>query len=181
MNQYEELIVELQDAYNLKDLKIVKPYHNQGENYVLLHEFFGNAIPVPVFRLLFTTMLGEPHVRRSDVGIFVTFEILAASLLLKQKMDEADGTEKERQRIYTYVMYDASTEAYKIGQSVDPVHREKTLQAEKPTIKTILLCSENHEYKLHRLFDPKRIRGEWFKLEADDLLLMIEEYGFIPS
>lgn len=55
----------------------------------------------------------------------------------------------------------------KIGKSVQPKAREKTLQAEDPRLEMIL-CVEGQGYRektLHRIFGELRVRGEWFKLE----------------
>ena len=55
----------------------------------------------------------------------------------------------------------------KIGKSVQPKAREKTLQAEDPRLEMIL-CVEgqgHREKTLHRIFDELRVRGEWFRLE----------------
>jgi hypothetical protein len=80
-----------------------------------------------------------------------------------------------------YVMIDKNTGYYKIGRSVKPIIREKTLQSEKPTIEMLF----NHEAivrdekVLHDKFKNKRIRGEWFDLTGSDLQY-IKEY-FKPS
>jgi hypothetical protein len=47
-----------------------------------------------------------------------------------------------------------------------------------PLIKTILTNDNDIEAELHNLFAIKRHRGEWFSLTADDILLLIERYGF---
>ena len=70
-----------------------------------------------------------------------------------------------------YVMIDKNTGLYKIGRSTNPTRREKTLQSEKPTIELLFHNSGFYfdETALHRKFVDKRVRGEWFKLDADDL------------
>lgn len=75
-----------------------------------------------------------------------------------------------------YLMMDTTNNFHKIGISNKPQYREKTLQADKPTIE--LLCSkefpnrkiaESIEKSLHMTFDNKRIRGEWFQLDAQEV------------
>lgn len=70
-----------------------------------------------------------------------------------------------------YVMIDKNTGYYKIGRSVNPKAREKTLQSEKPTIELIHCYNalNRHEKELHNMFRDKRIRGEWFDLSGTDL------------
>jgi len=76
-----------------------------------------------------------------------------------------------------YVMIDKNTGYYKIGRSLKPKFRERTLQSEKPTIE--LLFSNDAKIKnekdLHNMFLEKRIRGEWFNLNGSDLI-KIKEY-----
>lgn len=77
-----------------------------------------------------------------------------------------------------YLAYDDSNGYYKIGRSMDPVLREKTLMAERSTV-SFLFISHNvpfsTESELHKKFKPKRIRGEWFNLNEDDISY-IKEY-----
>lgn len=64
-------------------------------------------------------------------------------------------------------MKDTSNGFYKIGKSVNPSYRERTLMAEKPTIKLIFSEKEKGDFtekNLHSLFSECRIRGEWFEL-----------------
>lgn len=65
---------------------------------------------------------------------------------------------------------------YKIGISVDPKTRERTLMAQDPQIKTIAKKKYINrkiagaiEQALHLMYRHKRIRGEWFLLDELDL------------
>ena len=69
----------------------------------------------------------------------------------------------------TYIALDHNTGFYKIGKSKNPALREKTLQAEKPTIEVIAVLKKDIEKKLHTRFASKRIRGEWFKLTKEEV------------
>lgn len=180
MDYKEEIINSLQDTFNL-ELDIVQPYHFAGYDFVLMHEVFRRSLPEAVFMVIYClgAPLQFPNVVRSHVGIFISFETLQIIIAAKDKLNELRLTSNPKP-LYTYIMYDRSTGYYKIGQSVNPHHREKTMQAEKPTIDTILLLPINKEYELHQLFKSKHIRGEWFSLDADDILLLIEKYEFKP-
>jgi hypothetical protein len=72
---------------------------------------------------------------------------------------------------YVYVMLDENTGQYKIGVSKTPHHRERTLQSEKPTIEMLFFYKGGYkeEKELHKKFKEKRTRGEWFKLNEEDL------------
>ena len=69
----------------------------------------------------------------------------------------------------TYLMHDTANCFYKIGKSIKPKYREKTLQSEKPTVELIHIIDKDIERKLHNKFKDKRIRGEWFNLNRDDV------------
>jgi hypothetical protein len=70
-----------------------------------------------------------------------------------------------------YIMIDKNTGYYKIGRSLNPIKREKTLQSEKPTIELLQTFNAKiiDERNLHIMFANKRIRGEWFDLSGSDM------------
>ncbi len=77
---------------------------------------------------------------------------------------------------YVYLMVDLANNFYKIGISNDLQIRESTLQSEKPTIEIITSKKFNNrkiasvfEKTLHSVYEAKRIRGEWFNLDASEL------------
>jgi predicted GIY-YIG superfamily endonuclease len=81
---------------------------------------------------------------------------------------------------FVYLMVDTSNGYFKIGISNDPEYREHTLQSEKPTIEK--LCAKEYpnrtiasaiESALHKAYESKRLRGEWFVLDADDVNAII--------
>lgn len=86
----------------------------------------------------------------------------------------------EDEKCYVYLMYDTSTGYYKIGISNNPEYRERTLQSEKPTIEKIIAKAYPNrtiagaiESALHKSYDLKRLRGEWFALDANDVSAII--------
>ena len=78
----------------------------------------------------------------------------------------------------TYLMKDSNTGLIKIGKAIDPKFRERTLQSEKPTISLFAICNNLIEDELHKKYNDKRIRGEWFKLSEDEVSDIIKEYNF---
>lgn len=62
----------------------------------------------------------------------------------------------------------------KIGFSVNPKAREKTLQSEEPEIELLEKwpASMVDEMVLHQRYAAKRIRGEWFKIDAGDIAII---------
>lgn len=82
---------------------------------------------------------------------------------------------------YVYLMRDTANNFHKIGMSNDPNYRERTLQSEKPTIKTIIakrypirVIAKNIETALQKTYKNKNVRGEWFDLDPIDVDHIIE-------
>jgi len=86
--------------------------------------------------------------------------------------------ERKDKGFKTYIMFDKSTNLYKIGRSINIQFREDTLAGKIPLIITILYNNDDLEIILHREYKTKRIRGEWFRLSADDVLDIINRYHF---
>jgi len=84
---------------------------------------------------------------------------------------------------YCYIMKDLMyPDLCKIGKSKKPKYREETLSHTTPTISLYkVVKTDNYstlESKLHKIFNEKRYRGEWFKLTDEDIEFMVAEYGF---
>lgn len=102
------------------------------------------------------------------------------------KCESASEVKKEplkskEESCFVYLMKDETNGYYKIGISNRPEYRERTLQSEKPTI--ALLCAKEFptriiaeaiESALHKAFEDKRLRGEWFALDEKDVLNVIK-------
>lgn len=81
---------------------------------------------------------------------------------------------------YVYFARDTSLQRFiKIGFSKKPLYREKTLQAEKPTIVFISthFLDSSYEDSLHEYFKSKRIRGEWFEVSYDQCLEALNKFS----
>ena len=82
----------------------------------------------------------------------------------------------DSEECYVYLMIDTTNNHHKIGISNKPEWREKTLQSEKPTIELIASkkfirrkIASSFEKALHETYSSKRIRGEWFQLDANEV------------
>jgi len=72
-----------------------------------------------------------------------------------------------KQAAYVYLMKDLANNLYKIGKSVNPMLRERTLQSQKPTIDKVFHAMERPDFNesiLHKRYADQRVRGEWFEL-----------------
>lgn len=89
---------------------------------------------------------------------------------------EINSSTVNSENCYVYLMIDHVNKYYKIGISNKPEFREKTLQSEKPTIELIgnkrfpnRKIANSFEQALHQAYSEKRIRGEWFSLDFNDV------------
>ena len=78
---------------------------------------------------------------------------------------------------YTYLMTDASGYV-KIGKALNVGSRLTSLRVGNPTLKIIAKLNKDIEKKLHNLFKYERVCGEWFKLNNDEVLDIINQYSF---
>lgn len=72
-----------------------------------------------------------------------------------------------------YLMHDEPTGFFKIGRSLTPIQREKTLLAQAPAITLRSYwqqCTDATEKYMHDRFAEFRQRGEWFELEVKHLV-----------
>ena len=84
---------------------------------------------------------------------------------------------------YLYLMINENTGYFKIGHSKKPEYRERTLHSKEPEIKLLKVweCDKVIERKMHKHFSTKRERGEWFKLNIDDLIELNREVNTIAN
>jgi len=76
----------------------------------------------------------------------------------------------------TYLMKNSRNGMYKIGKSINPSRREKTLQSEEPMIKMVKTWDYDIENTLHKKYSKQRIRGEWFKLNKVQVKYICTNY-----
>lgn len=105
------------------------------------------------------------------------------SLFLPKKEKEIKKKitpEKPDRNGYVYLMHDKSSGFHKIGFSSNPEVRERTIQAESPSSKIVLIFPGNfsEEKALHRKYSMYRVRGEWFNIP---LAMMNELIDFFNS
>lgn len=97
-----------------------------------------------------------------------------------QRMDEMSRTPRNRRKKmgFVYMMRCNRTSRIKIGFSVNPNYREKTLQSENPDVALIWKKegTRDDEMEMHARFSAYRFRGEWFNLPESELT-KIKESG----
>lgn len=80
-----------------------------------------------------------------------------------------------------YIMQLGDTNLFKIGYSNDVDRRRAQIQAKCPIPITVIYERWGHDYRffervLHKEFEKKRVKGEWFKLSASDLMTIQNKY-----
>lgn len=92
-----------------------------------------------------------------------------AGIFLENNSMIAIEDKTDRNKIY--ISYNRRNNFYKIGRSKNPKLREKTLQAEEPEIHmlTCWIAPKEVEKELHKKYQSKKERGEWFNLTGKDL------------
>lgn len=73
--------------------------------------------------------------------------------------------------MYSYLMFDGKR--YKIGKSNDPIKRLKQLSTGNPFLKLIATSETISEQTLHNLLRHKRIKGEFFQLDQNEVQKII--------
>jgi len=109
--------------------------------------------------------------------------------LLAQREKEIKDTSKYRELVkrqklereekrFLYIIHNKRNGLYKIGISINPAFRERTLQSEEPEIEIIETFKGGFELEkqIHSFFAGKRIRGEWFKLNDEDILNLKNDF-----
>lgn len=111
-----------------------------------------------------------------DKGLLI--DVLYTKRLAPLKVPEIATQAKP---IKTYIIHDERSGMYKIGKSINPKVRERTLQSEVPLLKMILICDNDVEKELHYMYAEKRVRGEWFNLSENEILDIVLKYNFKDS
>jgi len=91
---------------------------------------------------------------------------IETKLIASINMDNKEMDEKEQ---YTYIIKDNHSGYYKIGRSKDPYKRLKAVCPTYSSGVVILIINSDLELMLHKHFDNKRVKGEWFNLDLYDL------------
>lgn len=112
-------------------------------------------------------------------------------LFLQKSLDNYQRTEAYNQRVldirntpapqdltgFIYIATDVAVPGLlKIGYSRTPKLRERTLQAEKPTINIVSTFpgSLSQEAKIHEVLSVDRVRGEWFRVTPEHATTIVK-------
>lgn len=151
-----------------KGWEIIRIEHSNGEVPQDIRNTYRDDYTIPESLTAFMYFAQEYQRALNDLGILLIDIQQVAS------MPEAKPVTEEP--CFVYLMVDTTNGYHKIGISNHPEYREKTLQSEKPTIEKICakrfpsrLIAQSIESALHTAFASKRVRGEWFKLNDEEV------------
>ena len=175
-----------------KGYKILDEYHSLiGKNFRTYKEckftFINDNLMVSMpstgfYRfLLILSCIPDMFLKMSDDCVLLKRSTLSAIIEFEKQDIKKKFKQPTRENINTYIMIDKNTGYYKIGQSINITKREKTLQAERPTIHLLYSCGKNIERSLHAKYKEFRVRGEWFNLTPEVLLEIVNEGGFVEA
>lgn len=128
--------------------------------------------------------LCEPEIENSELivsnprGIVILkFEDKLEAYKSLFRHNSSTHNDKNTKLNKVYLMYSESSNLIKIGRSINPNVRERTLQGQDPKmgIITYWIAPKSVERELQELLIKKRRRGEWFDLNFGDLV-MIRKY-----
>jgi hypothetical protein len=179
-NEIKKLLPKINKVYQVIDIKNAKcraydsDYHDEDEVFYfkVLDTSFKPSQELKYGWPLELKIKGELldcNYRKVGKLYHILDEILISHLIEIEKKSEPKVIANTFTQVY--VMIDKNTGYYKIGRSLNPIKREKTLQSEKPTIELLQTYNAKiiDERNLHTMFHNKRIRGEWFDLSGSDM------------
>jgi hypothetical protein len=158
--------VDIIDSYNTFQIDLRTAFEKEG------FFTFGNEIS------MLEGKIADEIITTSTKGHLI-FKTLDKLEIYRNLFNEDKGSIKldvsKTNKIY--LILDSTKNLIKIGKSINPRTREKTLQGEAPQldILTTWIAPAFVERELHEKFRDKRTRGEWFKLTFSDLK-EIKEY-----
>lgn len=106
----------------------------------------------------------------SERGIF-NIKLLNKVEILRSFFKNNYESQSQANNEYVYLMVNTDTSFIKIGTSINPKYRERTLQSQEPKVHLVAKwnCEKQLEKRLHNIYKEKRERGEWFRLDLNDL------------
>lgn len=159
----------------LKSLNIYQTTGRGSNKIVMVHPRIKLAID--------TTIVEAEHIGRNIVHIslgkydmtpFIELDLVKYTLLAEAM------AKKELGNFSTYIIYNPLNDLYKIGRSKNVYKRFINLKQEYSKDLQLLVYNEkDYESEIHFKYRELRNFGEWFNLDTDHLLDIINQYKFV--
>lgn len=160
-----------------------------GDHSILLNKSFFKKLKSSKIKTI-RIKTGEEHVdyhikdhQNENLSQFVLAfeEALAKCNISIPEETVTEEPAKKDDSCWVYIMRDIANNSYKIGISNNPRYRERTLQSQKPTIEKLAAkkypsrtIARTIEASLHKVYQEKHIRGEWFCLDSKEVNEIIQ-------
>ena len=192
-NKVASIFLQLKNETNLKTNDLIKTkysefieLHNKPNSYILRQKYFKGSIikyceisaslkyKINTFKewMKFNYKYFDDEIFYNPIS-----QKMYSRAFMSKKQNKKTANVNHLKTIKTYIIKDDLNNTYKIGRSIDPLKREKTLQSEKPNLKLIKIFENNIEKELHDLYKHCRLRGEWFKLNKVQLKYICKNYA----
>jgi len=140
--------------------------HENGEPPFVVPNMYRDHYNIPESLDIFKRYAKEYAKALDEIGIDLSEPV----------KDEPQPVQSIEEPCFVYLMVDTTNGYHKIGISNHPEYRERTLQSEKPSIEKIAAkqfptrdIARAFEASLHKVYEIRRLRGEWFKLEPNEV------------
>ena len=90
---------------------------------------------------------------------------------------QKDRVKSEDQK--TYILFDVSSNIYKIGKSFDISARVKAHKSSNPSVILIAFVNKNIESELHKLLKEYTVYSEWYNVPKKVIEKIIKDHEFI--
>jgi len=87
--------------------------------------------------------------------------------------------ESDRKESKTYLLFNSHSGLYKIGKSINPAQRLKSIQNMTPGTELLMFCNSDIESELHEKYKERRHSGEWFELSENELEELVDKFSSI--
>ena len=157
-NHISSLVSDLEEQIKIDKIEISLARYDEDPSFIGILTFLKYILP-------------KAHITNMQELDDILSALSIQVYRLLNPLDDGDDEPEGDQKTYVYLMQDTTNNYYKIGHSKNPQYREKTLQSEKPTIELLLSYAGSceDETELHERFKEKRIRGEWFDINEEDI------------
>jgi len=169
------------DAQDFKDKRFWTKIYLGVQYYLYeMDEFVEDLFLDNYIRNLIYTKARKEKIKNKEYTIWLEQENVRLKQINYDKMFPRKTKNQKKQFCYILkdenIKYEDGSSAYKIGKSSSPKNREKTLQAEKPTLKLIKQFKKDFEKELHHKYKEQNVRGEWFKLYPSQIKYICTHY-----
>jgi len=169
------------DAQDFKDKRFWTKIYLGIQYYLYeMDEFVEDLFLDNYIRNLIYTKARKEKIKNKEYTIWLEQENVRLKQINYDKMFPRKTKNQKKQFCYILkdenIKYEDGSSAYKIGKSSSPKNREKTLQAEKPTLKLIKQFKKDFEKELHHKYKEQNVRGEWFKLYPSQIKYICTHY-----